>query len=361
MHRRLYIPGPTEVEQDVLDAQAKPLIGHRHKEFTALYGHILDQLRGYFLTEQHITVFTASGTIGMDITARNFIREGKKALCCVNGAFSKRMADAIKGCGKEVDILDVEWGKAVKPEMIEEKLKEHPNDYDVVTVCQNETSTGVRSDVKAIGEILKQYPETLLVVDTVSSLGGDLIYPDEMHTDFIFASTQKAFALPPGLAIMIYSDAAIKRAEEVEGRGLYTDLLKVHQYFQKKKQTPSTPAITLFYALDYQLRNMIREGAEQRYNRHKQLAEMTRKWAVDRGFKLFAEPGYESVTVTTIENNLGKDVKLLLEKLAEKGMEIANGYGDLKGKTFRIGHMGDHTVESITTLLNTIDEIWELK
>ncbi|MHA1399855.1 MAG: pyridoxal-phosphate-dependent aminotransferase family protein [Candidatus Heimdallarchaeaceae archaeon] len=359
MHRRLYIPGPTEVEQDVLEAQAKPMIGHRHKDFTALYASVLNQLREYFNTEQNIAVFTASGTIGMDITGRNFIREGKKALCCVNGAFSKRMSDAIKGCGKDVDILEVEWGKAIKPEMIEEKLK--ANEYDVVTVCQNETSTGVRSDLRAIGEVVKKYPETLLVVDTVSSLAGDLILPDEMHTDFVFASTQKAFALPPGLAIMIYSDAAMKRAEEVKNRGLYTDLLKVHKYYLKKKQTPSTPALSLLYALDYQLGKMLKEGAEGRYERHKAMAELTRNWALKHGFKLFAEEGYESVTVTTIENTLGKDVGELNAKLAEKGMEIANGYGDLKDKTFRIGHMGDHTVDTIKELLDAINEIWALE
>ncbi|MHA1204884.1 MAG: pyridoxal-phosphate-dependent aminotransferase family protein [Candidatus Heimdallarchaeaceae archaeon] len=358
MHRRLYIPGPTEVSEDVLQAQVKPMIGHRHKDFTALYASVLTQLREYFETEQHITVFAASGTIGMDITGRNLIREGKAALSCVNGAFSKRMADTLKDCGHNVDVLEVEWGKAIKPEVIEEKLKE--KEYDVVTVCQNETSTGVRSDLKAIGEVISKYPETLLVVDTVSSLGGDLILPDEMHTDFVFASTQKAFALPPGLAIMIYSEKAIKRAEEVKNRGTYTDLLKVHKYYLKKKQTPSTPAISLLYALDYQLGKMLKETAKGRYERHKAMAELTRKWALEKGFKLFAEEGYESVTVTTIENTLNKDVGALNAALAERGMELANGYGNLKDKTFRIGHMGDHTVETIQELLNNINEIWEL-
>ena len=181
-----------------------------------------------------------------------------------------------------------------------------------------------------------------------------------MHTDFIFASTQKAFALPPGLAIMIYSEKAVKRAEEVKNRGTYTDLLKVHNYYLKKKQTPSTPAISLLYALDYQLGKMLKETAKGRYERHKAMAELTRKWALEKGFKLFAEKGYESVTVTTIENTLNKDVNALNAALAEKGMELANGYGNLKNKTFRIGHMGDHTLETIQELLNNINEIWEL-
>lgn len=358
MHRKLFIPGPTEVKQDVLDAQAKPMIGHRSKDFTALYNSILTQLREFFKTKQHITVLTASGTIFMDITARNLIRPGKKALCCVNGAFSDRMYKAIVGSGKDADKLEVEWGKAVKPEMVKEKLEQEQ--YDVITVCQNETSTGVRADIKAIAEVLKEYPETLLVVDAVSSMAGDLLYPDEMGTDLLFASTQKAFALPPGLAVGIISDRALERAKEVPGRGLYTDLVHIFDYYGKKKQTPSTPAISLMYAMDHQLKKLLEEGAENRYKRHKEMAEYTQKWALEKGFELFAEEGYRSVTVTTIVNTLGKSVADLNKQLAERGLEISNGYGKLKEQTFRIGHMGDHTLEDVKEVLKAIEEIWEL-
>ncbi|MBA7519900.1 Serine-pyruvate aminotransferase [subsurface metagenome] len=358
MHRKLFIPGPTEVEKDVLEAQLKPMIGHRHKDFTALYASVLGQLKEFFNTSQHIVVIAASGSITMDIAGRNLVRAGRKTLCCINGSFSDRMSKAIKGCGNEIDILEVEWGQAIKPEMIEEKLKE--NEYDLVTVCQNETSTGVKCDLKAIGEVINKYPNTLLSVDAVSSLGGDLIFPDEMKTDFVFASTQKAFAMPPGLAIVIYSDDVITRGNEVKSRGLYTDLVQIHNYFEKKQQTPSTPAISLLNALDYQLGKMLKEGAVNRYKRHLEMAEYTQKWALDNGFKLFAEDGYASVTVSTIENTLNKDIGELNKTLAERGMEIANGYGPLKGKTFRIGHMGDHTLDSIKELLDNITEIWNL-
>lgn len=358
MHRKLFIPGPTEVEKDVLEAQLKPMIGHRHKDFTALYASVLGQLKEFFNTSQHIIVIAASGSIAMDIAGRNLVRAGRKTLCCINGSFSDRMSKAIKGCGNEIDILEVEWGQAIKPEMIEEKLKE--NEYDLVTVCQNETSTGVKCDLKAIGEVINKYPNTLLSVDAVSSLGGDLIFPDEMNTDFVFASTQKAFAMPPGLAIVIYSEDAVKRGNEVKNRGLYTDLVQIHNYFEKKQQTPSTPAISLLNALDYQLGKMLKEGAVNRYKRHLEMAEYTQKWALEHGFKLFAEDGYASVTVSTIENTLNKDVGELNKTLAERGMELANGYGPLKGKTFRIGHMGDHTLDSIKELLDNITEIWNL-
>ncbi|MCG3226813.1 MAG: alanine--glyoxylate aminotransferase family protein [Candidatus Heimdallarchaeota archaeon] len=359
MHKKLFIPGPTEVDEEVLKAQAKYMIGHRSQDFTDLYDSVLSQLRKFFKTEQHVLVIAASGTIFMDITARNLIRSGKKALCCINGSFSDRMHKAVVGSGKEADRLDVEWGKAIKPEMIREKLEQ--SDYDVVTICYNETSTGVKAHLKEISDVLKDYPETLLSVDAVSSMGGDLLYPEEMGTDLVYASSQKCFAMPPGLAIGVVSQKALDRASEVEGRGLYTDLVAVLGYYEKKKQTPSTPAISLLYALDFQLKKMLKEGAEGVYQRHKAMADYTHKWALDRGFGLFAEEGYRSITVTTVANKLGKDVGALNKALGEKGMILANGYGKLKDQTFRIGHMGDHTLEDIKELLNYIDEIWELK
>ncbi len=358
MPRKLYIPGPTDISKDVLDAQTKPMIGHRHKDFTALYTSVIDKLVEFFNTKQHITVFTASGTLLMDVAVRNLIRPGKKALCCVNGSFSKRMYETVLACDKEADMIDIEWGKAPTPELIEAKLKE--GEYDIVTLAHNETSTGVKADLTKIGEMLKTYPETFLVVDAVSSLAGDSIYPERDNTDFIFASTQKAFALPPGLAVAIVSERALTRARDVPGRGGYTDLVEMIDFYAKRNQTPSTPAISLLYAMEAQLIKMLAEGYENIYKRHLAMADLTRKWAIEKGFEMFPEPGYESVTVSTIKNTKELSVSELNKALAERGMEIANGYGKLKDVTFRIGHMGIHTVESIQELLNNINEIWNL-
>ncbi|MCE7741760.1 MAG: alanine--glyoxylate aminotransferase family protein [Candidatus Heimdallarchaeota archaeon] len=358
MHKKLWIPGPTEVEDDVLKAQAKPLFGHRSNDFTLLYDSVLTQLRKFFKTEQHVLVHTASGTIFMDIAARNLVRPGKKALACINGSFSSRMYDTLVDSGIETDRLDVEWGKAIKPELIKEKLDE--SDYDIVTICYNETSTGVKADLEAVGSLLKNYPETLLVVDAVSSMGGDLLLPDVWGTDLVFASTQKCFALPPGLSVVIVSQAAYDRTRDVPNKGTYINLEKLLDYYGKKKQTPSTPNISLLFAFDYKLKQMLVEGAENIYKRHKAMADYTHEWALKHGFGLFAEDGYKSVTVTTVENKLEKDVGDLNKKLAEKGFVIANGYGKLKGLTFRIGHMGDHTLEGLKELLAAIEEIWEL-
>ncbi len=356
MHKRLFIPGPTEVPAEVLEQQAKPLIGHRPKEFTELYTGIIDKLQKFHSTEQWVTVLTASGTIFMDITGRALVKE--KALCCVNGAFSKRCAETIRDCGKEIDILDVDWGYAIKPEMILEKLAS--GNYDTLSICHNETSTGVRNPIYEIGKaVKKEYPDIMYVIDSVSAMGGDKVEPEKIQCDLIYASTQKAYALPPGLAIGFVSEGALKRAEEVPDRGRYTDIKGIYDYWMKKQQTPSTPNVSLLYALDYQLDRMLKETAEGRYQRHVDMAKWTQDWA-KKHFEMFPEPGYESLTVSTIKNTQGKNVGGLNKELAKRYYMISNGYGNLKEKTFRIGHMGEWTVADVQDVCKNIEEIWEL-
>lgn len=353
-HKRLLIPGPTESPAEVLQQQARWLIGHRGADYTELYVGIIDKLGRYFETGQQPTVLTASGTIWMDITARNFVK--KKALAGVCGAFSRRMYQAIAGSGKEVDPLNVEWGKAHKPEDVLQALAQ--DDYDTLAIVHNETSTGVRNPIAEIARaVKKEYPDIIFVVDAVSSAGGDRLVPEEMGTDLLFTSTQKCFALPPGLSIAFYSDAAVERARDVPHRGHYTDLAGIHDYWLKKKQNPTTPNVSLMFALDYQLDRMLAEGPKARFERHKSMAEYTRQWARKR-FQMFPEPGYESITVSTIANTVGKNIGELNRELGLRGYQIANGYGDLKEKTFRIGHMGEWTLPEIKALLWHIDDIW---
>ncbi|MHA1503428.1 MAG: pyridoxal-phosphate-dependent aminotransferase family protein [Candidatus Heimdallarchaeota archaeon] len=357
MRKRLFIPGPTEVPPDVLMQQAKALIGHRPKEFTALFTGIVDKLQQYHNSKQWPAVITSSGTLFMDITGRSLVK--KKALCCINGAFSDRFSKAIVGCGKEIEKLEVDWGKAIKPEMIKEKLSS--GEFDTLIICHNETSTGVRNPIYKIGEMLhKEFPDVLYVIDSVSAMGGDRVEPEKMHSDVIFASTQKAYALPPGLAIGFVSEKAIQRAAEVPNRGMYTDIKAIYDYYQKKQQTPSTPNVSLLYALDYQLDRMLEETEEKRYQRHVDMAKWTQNWA-SKHFEMFPEKGYESLTVSTIKNTLGKSVADLNKELAKRHFMISNGYGaPLKEKTFRIGHMGEWTVPDIKEVCGHIEEIWEL-
>jgi len=358
MHKKLLVPGPTEVSQEILREQTHYLIGHREKAFSELYGEITMKLSKFFELPDDCkpTVTTSSGTLWFDIVGRNIVKQ--KALACVNGAFSERFAKTIRACGKEADFIEVDWGKAVKPDMIAEKIES--GEYDTLAICHNESSTGVRNPIHEIGKLVRRdYPDVILAVDGVSSMAGDKTLPAEIGCDIIFASTQKCFALPPGLAVGLVNDKALDRAREVPNRGSYTDLIKIFE-FEKKHQTPFTPNIPLLYALNKRMDLLLEETYDRVYQRHKAMANYTQQWA-KKHFALFPEPGYESVTVTCVQNTFGKNVQELNDKLAEKGFLISNGYGKLKEKTFRIGHMGEWNLAGIKEVLALIDEIWGLE
>lgn len=355
MHKKLFIPGPTEVRQDILDSQATPLIGHRMKKMTQLYTGIIGKLGELLETKNFIMVLTASGTAVMEGAIRNCVQ--KDVLCCVNGAFSERWHKIAKACDKNADAIIVDWGKAIKPEMIDEKLK--AKKYEAITVCQNETSTGVRNPLEDIAAVMKNYPDTLLLVDTVSSLMGDKIEIEKWGIDVCISSSQKAFALPPGLAPSVISDRALKKSETVSGRGHYCNFLDLKAYYDKKGQTPSTPAITLMYALDKQLDKMKQEGMDNRYKRHCDMAKYVQDWG-KKYFSLFAEPGYESVTVSCMNNTRKISVADLNKELGTRGFAISNGYGKLKELAFRIAHMGDLTLDEIKEVISNINDILKL-
>jgi aspartate aminotransferase-like enzyme len=356
MHKKLFIPGPTEVREDILAAQAKPLIGHRMKAMTELYTGIINKIQELLETKNFTFVLTASGTAIMEGAIRNCVQ--KDVLCCVNGAFSERWLKIAKACDKNADAVSVDWGKAIKPEMVEAKLKEKK--YEAVTVVQNETSTTVRNPLAEISEVIKKYPDVLLLVDTVSSLMGDKIDINAWGIDVCLTSSQKAFALPPGLAVGLVSDRAMKKSESVTGRGHYCNFKDIKDYYEKKGQTPCTPAITLMYALDMQLDKIKTEGMDKRYQRHSAMAEEVRSWG-KKYWSLFAEPGYESVTVTCMNNTRKASIADLNKELGTRGFAISNGYGKLKEQAFRIAHMGDLTLEEVKELLKNINEILKLE
>jgi aspartate aminotransferase-like enzyme len=356
-HKKLFIPGPTEVREDILKAQAKWMIGHRSKDFAALNESIVNRLKKLLYTDKYTFVFTSSGTGVMEGAIRNCVRTS--ILHCVNGAFSDRWAKIAEACGKQVDRVEVPWGKAIKPEMIEEKLK--AKKYEAVAFCHNETSTGVRAPIEEIGAMLKRYPEVISLVDAVSSLGGDLLKIDDLGIDVTITSSQKAFALPPGLAIGVVSQKAMDKTRTVKDRGYYFDFDAMIKRYEKDKQHPTTPAVSLFFALDAELNKMVAEGMENRYQRHVEMAEFTRAWA-RKYFKLFPEPGYESVTLTCVDNKNSRNINVadLNSQLGKRGFQISNGYGKLKEETFRIAHMGELTLAEIKELLLNIEDILKL-
>jgi predicted phosphoserine aminotransferase len=351
----MFNPGPVDVAPEVLAAQAKPMIPHRTAEFEALFKRTADKLQKIFMTQNRIFQGTHSGSGMQEAAIRNFVQDS--VLCCVNGSFSDRWYDVAVSNGKKADKLEVLWGGAVTPDMMADALKK--KHYEAVTIVHNETSTGVENPVKELAEAIRQVsPDTLVLVDAVSSLGGVRIDFDDWGLDFLLTSSQKCLALPPGLAFASASDRAMKRAESVTNRGWYFDLLLMEKH-RLKDSTPMTPAMSLLYAADVQFDRILAEGMENRFARHAAMAKRTQDWALEHGMSTLAEPAYRSKTVSTIKNSTGIVVSDLNKFLMQRGMRIAEGYGKLKDITFRIAHMGEIQMNDVDNLLTAFDEFMD--
>jgi aspartate aminotransferase-like enzyme len=351
----MFVPGPVDVELEILQAQAQPMLPHRSAEFETIFHRAEGKARQVFLTQHRVFITASSGTGLQEAAVRNFVREGSRVLSCINGAFGQRWHEVSVTNGKPTDRLETEWNQPILPEMVAEALKR--GDYDILTVVHNETSTGLMNPVAEIAAAAHEAsPETIICVDAVSSLGGAKLETDAWGLDFVLTSSQKCLALPPGLGLAATSDRALQRAEEVPQRGWYFDLLRLEKH-RIKNSTPATPAVSLIYALDAQLDHILSEGLENRFARHQAMAERVRAWALESGLDLFAPQGYRSLTVTTIANRRNLDVGEINAFLLEHGMRIANGYGPLKNKTFRIAHMGETRMEHIEELLGAMDEL----
>jgi aspartate aminotransferase-like enzyme len=353
MHKKLFIPGPTEVRKEILDAQSQWMIGHRSKDFGELYHRCVTKTAEALGTKNHVMWFSSSGTGCMEGAIRNTV--DTRVLHCVGGAFAERWFKISGLCGKQATRIDVDWGKAVKPEMIDAELAK--GGYCAVAITQNETSTGVRQPIEDIAKMMKdKYPDVLILVDAVSSLMGDWFDIDDLGLDVVVASSQKAVALPPGLGVSVISPRAYEKSLTMADRGFYFSWEPMMKRYDKDHQTPTTPAISLFWALDLELDSILKETMKGRYERHLEMAKFTQEW-VKEHFALFAEPGYESVTLTTAANNKSINVADLNKQLAGKGLQISNGYGNLKEKTFRIAHMGDLTVDDVKEVTGAIEQI----
>lgn len=357
MHKKLFIPGPTEVKEDVLREMAHPIIGHRSKEFSELHNNTVGKLQKIFNTKNPVFLSGSSALGVMEACARNTIRDNKKVLNLVCGAFSEKWENIFKSNNKESVVLEVDWGKAIKPEMVKEALEK--DSFDAVCLTHNETSTGITNPLAEIAKVVNDYPDTLFLVDAVSSLAGMPIKVDNQGIDVCLASVQKALAVPPGLAVFSVSPRALKRAEEVSNRGTYFDFLQYLKYYEKG-QTISTGPISQIFALNKELDIIFEEDLDNRYRRHGEMAKKVKDWA-NKYFADFAESDYSSQTLTTIQNTKELEIKKVNEELGKRGKTISNGYGKLKDKTFRISHMGEIYPKDIEELLNDLNEIIGLK
>lgn len=349
---RMFVPGPVDVADDVLQAQAKAMLPHRSKEFEEIYRRASEKSQQLFYTKYRVFLTASSGTGLQEAAIRNFV--DKKVLSCVNGAFADRWYEVAVSNGKEVEKLSSEWDQPVDPNRVADALKK--GGHDAVTVVHNETSTGMQNPVKEIAEAVRAVaPDTMILVDAVSSLGGAKIEMDAWGLDMVLTSSQKAIALPPGLALGAVTDRAMKKAESVKNRGWYFDLVRMEKH-RLKDSSPATPVMPLIYALDYQLDRIAKEGLENRFARHTAMAKRVHEWAEAHDQSIYVPAGYRSQTVTTIKNDRNLDISALNSFLKQRGMRIANGYGQLKDKTFRIAHMGEIQLSDLEELFIAMEE-----
>ena len=354
-HVKLHIPGPVEVSEKTFQAFCRPMIGHRGQGFKDLYAKIQPQLQQLLYTKQLVYISTSSAWGVMEGAIRNLV--AKKVLNCMCGAFSDKWLDVSKRCGKEAEALQVPWGAPIRADEVDKKLA--TGQFDALTVIHNETSTGVMSPLAEIAALKKKYPDVMFIVDAVSSMTATKIEFDTLGLDVLLAGTQKAFALPPGTAVFVCSPAALAKAATAKDRGYYFDFVE----FQKNAEgsmTPSTPSIGHVHALASKLEDIFAEGLEARFARHQKLAGLTHAWAAKHGFTLFPDKGFESVTLTCVNNGAkpggrAVDVAKLQKFAKDEGFLIDGGYGKIKGTTFRISNMGDETEASMNTLYAALD------
>jgi aspartate aminotransferase-like enzyme len=341
------------VEPEVLQATTKPMITHRSKEYKNLHGAIIEKIRKALDTDLEIYLVGGSASVFLEGAVRNGVNN--KTLGLTNGSFGDRSIEIAELNGKAVDKVRVDWGKAIKPEHIKGKVGK---DIEAVHWVSNESSTGVLSDSTALAnEVRSQNPDALVFVDAVTSAFASDLELRKLQPDSLVFGTQKALALPPGLALIGVSDRLLAKAKTVPNRGFYTDLLKIKKQ-NDENYALTTPPVSLMYALDYQLDRILAEGMQARYRRHKEMASIVKTWAEKKLSGTFPEEGYQSSTISVL-NRGALDFDKFHSSLKAKGYEISNGYGDVKDRTFRIGHMGDITPAMVKELLTVMDAALE--
>jgi predicted phosphoserine aminotransferase len=354
---RFFLPGPTEVRPEVLQAQLRPMIGHRGRAMEELIARLQPGLKSIFRTRRPVYISSSSATGLMEGALRNGAR--RRVLCLVNGAFSERFHKIAIACGLDADAIEVPLGAGHTPEMLADALRR--GSYDAVTVVHSETSTGVLNPIREMAEVTRAAGDVMLLVDSVSGVAGVPVETDAWELDFILTGSQKALALPPGLAFGVARPALLERARQKRDRGIYFDFVEFEKYIEKN-QTPNTPSVSLFYALEAQLERIHAESIERRWARHEAMARRTWEWVDELGdggldVSVLAPEGFRSPTVTCIRVPASRPGSKVTAEMKARGFVIGAGYGALKDATIRIGHMGDHTVDTLNVLLAELEEV----
>jgi len=336
----LLLPGPTTVPHRVAEASSRPMINHRGPEFKKIIFESNEKLKNVFQTKNDILMLTSSGTGGMEASVVNFLNKGEKVLVISVGAFGERFKEICRRQDLVVESIDVEWGKAVDPEEVKARLKADPEgEIKAVLLQHNETSTGVLNDLEAVCRAKGDHP-ALLIVDAVSSLVANEIKTDEWGIDVVVAASQKAFMMPPGLAMLAVSDRAWQKAESVSCSSLYFDLKMARKFFLEG-QTPFTPAVSLFFALEEALKLLEEIGFNTVIRYHHLYRDMIRSAVRALGLELLTDDRDASNVVTTVvvpPYLKPSDITCRLRE--EFKIVIAGGQGKFKNTTFRIGHLG---------------------
>lgn len=353
MSYKLFIPGPIDVSEKTRQAMTQWVMGHRSSDFVELFRSVQPGLQTLFGTTDPVYISTSSAWGVMEGSIRNVTKKG--VLNVMNGAFSDKWFDVSKRCGLPAGALQYDWGQAINPEDVRRELA--TGKYDAVTFIHNETSTGTMSPISEIMAVIREFPDVIAIVDTVSSFSAMSIPKDELGIDVMLTGSQKALACPPGLALLSVSEKARARAKSVEGRGYYFDFLEFHKNWEAN-MTPSTPVIPLIYALQSKLEDIFEEGLQARYARHLKLNGLVRDWGSKHGIELLPAAEFGAITLNCFRNNLNIDLPGLRSALKKRfAVDIDGGYGKLKGKAFRISNMGDETEATMTQLITQLDEV----
>ncbi len=346
-----FLPGPTEVRPEIMRAMLKPMIPHRSAEFEEMFGRLQTGLGEVFQTRRPVFVSASSGTGMMEAAIRAM--PAGRILCLVNGAFSERFAHIAEMCERQVDRYEVPWGEVHSLDELGNRLGRES--YRAITVTHCETSTGALNDVRAISDKAHGHG-VLCLIDSVSAAGGAELRFDAWKLDFVLTGSQKALAIPPGLAFAVASDEVVSLASEATNRGVYFDIVEMEK-FARTNQVPATPAFSLLNALEAQLNFIHEEGIEARWARHSAMARATAEWVDSRSsLAIIVAGGSRSPTVSAIRLPEGTPGKQFVQNVKKAGVTVGTGYGKLGDTTFRIGHMGDHNVQTLQRCFAACDE-----
>ncbi|AAL81596.1 alanine--glyoxylate aminotransferase family protein [Pyrococcus furiosus DSM 3638] len=356
---KLFTAGPVACFPEVLEIMKVQMFSHRSKEYRAVHVDTVKRLKNFLEAEKgEVLLVPSSGTGIMEASIRNGVSKGGKVLVTIIGAFGKRYKEVVESNGRKAVVLQKDPGKAVKPEELDDALRKNP-DVEAVTITYNETSTGVLNPLPELAKVAKEH-DKLVFVDAVSAMGGADIKFDKWDLDVVFSSSQKAFGVPPGLAIGVFSERFLEIAEKMPERGWYFDIPLYVKYLKEKESTPSTPPMPQVFGLNVVLRIIEKMGGKEKWlEMYEKRAKMVREGVKEIGLGILAEPGYESPTITAVLTPPGIKGDEVYEAMRKRGFELAKGYGSVKEITFRIGHMGYMTFDDIREMLDNLREVIE--